>query len=707
MGAGSDSNNINVLWFDEYINDEENQDYLKELKKTYKNIKEYQSLDKGFYNFYQSNYEKADDFNIIFVIVSGRLFGRYIKKLKENINKIINIPYTYIFTSMNFKSVLLNETPDKEHILSYDTMISVNNGFYNPGGVFDDFDELIEQMKSVVKKINSKIKIKKRGKEKFDYEGLLTFEYLENEEDLLAPALYKDIITNEKITEEHYKQFHNYILTFKEKQLDCIIKDLDLFKHIPFEILSKYWARCYTVECDFYRILNNELMKSILKFNYKTFIKMLYTGVEINSLNSYSGEYLYRGATINRIEIDKIKEYKNSNKLSKIVVFSKAFLSFSELRTEAERYCGDADRTKIGCLYILENKNRNLHESNANVQKYSQYPDEKEILFFPGSSFFIKNIKDINENRVEITLNYHGKFKEKFKLIFEDDEKINNLIKSNELTKNIGEEKLYFLKNGKYLKLDLINEGGFCKIFKGKDLETDEIVCIKQQNKNRIKIEYAMKEINVIKNISEKINYSCKFKDYFETEKYNYTILSYYDDNLENYFKNNKKNFSPNLIKKIFKQLNLVFEELLKKKIVHRNIMPSNILIKYSNEEKTNFDSVLTDYGISKEYGEDGIITGCVGNFNFMAPEVIKEKNSKYKNNCDLFSIGVTIYYLYFGKYPFNRKYMGVQPTILDIKINEDKQLEDLLIKLLKENPDERITWKDYFAHPFFNQYEY
>ena len=216
-----------------------------------------------------------------------------------------------------------------------------------------------------------------------------------------------------------------------------------------------------------------------------------------------------------------------------------------------------------------------------------------------------------------------------------------------------------------------------------------------------------MKEINVIKNISEKINYSCKFKDYFETEEYNYTILSYYDDNLENYFKNNKKNFSPNLIKKIFKQLNLVFEELLKKKIVHRNIMPSNILIKYSNEEKTNFVSVLTDYGISKEYGEDGIITGCIGNFNFMAPEVIKEKNSKYKNNCDLFSIGVTIYYLYFGKYPFNRKYIGVQPTILDIKINEDKQLEDLLIKLLKENPDERITWKDYFAHPFFNQYEY
>ena len=71
-------------------------------------------------------------------------------------------------------------------------------------------------------------------------------------------------------------------------------------------------------------------MKSKLPFNNKTYIKMLYTGVEINSLKSYSGKYLYRGSTINKIEIGKIKEYKNNGKLSNIVVFSKACLSFSE-----------------------------------------------------------------------------------------------------------------------------------------------------------------------------------------------------------------------------------------------------------------------------------------------------------------------------------------------------------------------------------------
>jgi len=92
------------------------------------------------------------------VIVSGRLSGRYIRKIKENINKIINIPYTFIFTSSNFKSVLLGIIPDKEQKKSYDTMMTVNNGFYNPGGVFDDFNVLLNEMKNVSNQIFSNFK---------------------------------------------------------------------------------------------------------------------------------------------------------------------------------------------------------------------------------------------------------------------------------------------------------------------------------------------------------------------------------------------------------------------------------------------------------------------------------------------------------------------------------------------------------------------
>ena len=99
-----------------------------------------------------------------------------------------------------------------------------------------------------------------------NYEGVLTFEYLESEEDLLAPALYKDIITNEAITEEDYIKFHEFILSFKNKELDYLIKNFNFFKYIPYEILSKYWTRCYTIESDFYKIfLKRKIVFAIKK----------------------------------------------------------------------------------------------------------------------------------------------------------------------------------------------------------------------------------------------------------------------------------------------------------------------------------------------------------------------------------------------------------------------------------------------------------
>ena len=35
-----------------------------------------------------------------------------------------------------------------------------------------------------------------------------------------------------------------------------------------------------------------------------------------------------------------------------------------------------------------------------------------------------------------------------------------------------------------------------------------------------------------------------------------------------------------------------------------------------------------------------------------------------------------------------------------------NKQLDDLIRKLLQEDPDERLSWDDYFNHPFFQKVE-
>ena len=41
----------------------------------------------------------------------------------------------------------------------------------------------------------------------------------------------------------------------------------------------------------------------------------------------------------------------------------------------------------------------------------------------------------------------------------------------------------------------------------------------------------------------------------------------------------------------------------------------------------------------------------------------------------------------------------------INFQIEEDRQLENLLRRLLKVAPNERINWNEYFAHPFFKQY--
>ena len=69
-------------------------------------------------------------------------------------------------------------------------------------------------------------------------------------------------------------------------------------------------------------------MKSILPFNYKTFIKMLYTGVEINSLKSFQGEYLFRGSSINKKEIEKLKIIKIKDNFQMYSFFQKAFIFY-------------------------------------------------------------------------------------------------------------------------------------------------------------------------------------------------------------------------------------------------------------------------------------------------------------------------------------------------------------------------------------------
>ena len=565
MGSGA-SKAIDIIWFDEEINTDENQNYIKEFQPLVNTLETYDNLEKGFDKFYE------EKFITIFTIVSGKLWGRFLRMFKENINKIINIPWVVIFTSEKFKNILLQKEPDEKHILSYDTLNGVNDTFYNPEGIVASFKELKEKILSFRQGFKSDIK--KRTIDKRNFEGVLTFEYLQNEEDLLAPALYKEIITNEKIKKEEKKNLINYFLSFKNNDLENLFLNLKNFKNIPIEILSKYSARAYSYETDFYKTLNYDLMKSKMKNIYKTFIKLLYNGIDIKSFSSFTGKLLYRGSTINKSEIEKILDYKNKRKLNNIVVFSKAFLSFSEEESMVLNFIGKSDDKFMGILFVLENNNDIIQESNADIHEFSPFKNEKEILFFPGSSFIIKDIDYIdNNNRVIIILNYNGKFKEKYNLIYENKRRLNDLIKENIMTKSIAGKELEFLKNGKYLIIERMSELNVNRFFiknvmKAKNLENNEIVYIKEipniyyswPDKYQYQLTYLLAKLKLK---TTKAVWSLKETFYINDSFY--IVVEIYDDYLSNYLKNiAEKGLPANLIKKIMFQLKEVLFNISK-----------------------------------------------------------------------------------------------------------------------------------------------
>ena len=67
--------------------------------------------------------------------------------------------------------------------------------------------------------------------------------------------------------------------------------------------------------------------------------------------------------------------------------------------------------------------------THADIEKISFYPNEKEVLFFPFSSFEIKEININNENIYEIKLLYLGKYFKKLesKINNDNDNNIKNI----------------------------------------------------------------------------------------------------------------------------------------------------------------------------------------------------------------------------------------------------------------------------------------
>ena len=269
--------------------------------------------------------------------------------------------------------------------------------------------------------------------------------------------------------------------------------------------------------------------------------------------------------------------------------------------------------------------------------------------------------------------------------------------------------------NYNYKKLCLIGNGAYGKVYKAKDLKTNNIVAVKKIKINNLNInyEYVLKEINILKNLSHQN--IVKYYNYYEEHDNIYIIMEYLEGGtIKDFIKNEKNKITEDICRIIINQILSALSHLhYICDICHRDIKPENIMFKY----KDNIKSLkLIDFGLSSNsFEKKNYLENC-GTLIYMAPEQIS--NKIYNKSVDIWSVGIILYMLLNnGNNPFYIKGDSREKVISKItskKVEYDdnnypisEMGKSFINKLLMKNSSNRYTARPALNHPWVTMQKY
>ncbi|KAL5572228.1 hypothetical protein UlMin_021825 [Ulmus minor] len=261
---------------------------------------------------------------------------------------------------------------------------------------------------------------------------------------------------------------------------------------------------------------------------------------------------------------------------------------------------------------------------------------------------------------------------------------------------------------GNYILGPRIGSGSFAVVWRSRHRQSGLEVAVKEIDKKHLsqKVrESLVEEISILRTIDHPN--IIRLLEAIETEDRIYLVLEYCDGgDLAGYLHRHGK-VSETVARHFLRQLAAGLQVLQEKHLIHRDLKPQNLLL--TNNESTPLLKI-GDFDFARFLTRDGLANTVCGSPLYMAPEIIQ--GHKYNAKADLWSVGAILFQLVTGRPPFDGNNQlelfqnilrsnGVQfPSGVLEQLHPD--CVDLCRCLLRKNPVERLTFKEFFSHKFF-----
>lgn len=251
-----------------------------------------------------------------------------------------------------------------------------------------------------------------------------------------------------------------------------------------------------------------------------------------------------------------------------------------------------------------------------------------------------------------------------------------------------------------------IGAGSFAIVWRARHVDTGAEAAVKEINLSKLnsKLRQSLEsEVSILKRVRHENIVT--LLEVVEEEGRLFLVMEYCAGGDLAHFLRRVKRVPEAVARHFMRQLAAGLREMWAHHLVHRDLKPQNLLLSVAAPSAT---LKIADFGFARNLQPQGLAETLCGSPLYMAPEILHFH--KYDAKADLWSIGAILFELVVGRPPFTGA--NQFQLLRCIERNEARVPEGISAQLsppcrhlihclLRRNPVERLSFEEFFRHPF------